>query len=93
MQCIRKTLNKMGGLQKKMKVTGALFLIGTLAISGVPLLSGFFSKDEILAAALDERQLCFIRLSDTCSIPNSVLHVTRYTFCLYWGSEDEGRCA
>lgn len=33
-----------------MKVTGALFLIGTLAISGVPLLSGFFSKDEILAA-------------------------------------------
>ncbi|MBJ3792850.1 NADH-quinone oxidoreductase subunit L, partial [Bacillus sp. OA1] len=41
---------KMGGLQKKMKVTGALFLIGTLAISGVPLLSGFFSKDEILAA-------------------------------------------
>lgn len=44
-------INKMGGLQKKMKVTGALFLIGTLAISGVPLLSGFFSKDEILAAA------------------------------------------
>lgn len=43
-------INKMGGLQKKMKVTGALFLIGTLAISGVPLLSGFFSKDEILAA-------------------------------------------
>ncbi|HDX9654571.1 TPA: NADH-quinone oxidoreductase subunit L [Bacillus wiedmannii] len=42
-------INKMGGLQKKMKVTGALFLIGTLAISGVPLLSGFFSKDEILA--------------------------------------------
>lgn len=44
-------INKMGGLQKKMKVTGALFLIATLAISGVPLLSGFFSKDEILAAA------------------------------------------
>ncbi|HHT7085435.1 TPA: NADH-quinone oxidoreductase subunit L [Bacillus cereus] len=43
-------INKMGGLQKKMKVTAALFLIGTLAISGVPLLSGFFSKDEILAA-------------------------------------------
>ncbi|AMR05320.1 MULTISPECIES: NADH-quinone oxidoreductase subunit L [Bacillus] len=43
-------INKMGGLQKKMKVTGMLFLTGTLAISGVPLLSGFFSKDEILAA-------------------------------------------
>ncbi|WP_459501981.1 NADH-quinone oxidoreductase subunit L [Bacillus sp. C1] len=46
----RQNINEMGGLQKKMRVTGALFLIGTLAISGVPLLSGFFSKDEILAA-------------------------------------------
>lgn len=34
-------INEMGGLQKKMKVTGTLFLIGTLAISGVPLFSGF----------------------------------------------------
>ena len=43
-------LEKMGGLWKKLRVTGPLFLIGTLAISGVPLLSGFFSKDEILIA-------------------------------------------
>jgi NADH-quinone oxidoreductase subunit L len=44
-------IEKMGGLWKKLKLTGPLFLIGTLAISGVPLLSGFFSKDEILASA------------------------------------------
>jgi len=44
-------IEKMGGLWKKLKLTGPLFLIGTLAISGVPLLSGFFSKDEILVAA------------------------------------------
>jgi NADH-quinone oxidoreductase subunit L len=44
-------IEKMGGLWKKLRFTGPLFLIGTLAISGVPLLSGFFSKDEILAAA------------------------------------------
>ncbi|PEA54461.1 NADH-quinone oxidoreductase subunit L [Bacillus pseudomycoides] len=43
-------IEEMGGLFKKMKVTGSLFLIGTFAISGVPLFSGFFSKDEILAA-------------------------------------------
>ena len=43
-------IEKMGGLWKKLRVTGPLFLIGTLAISGVPLLSGFFSKDEILIA-------------------------------------------
>ncbi len=44
-------IEKMGGLWRKMPLTAPLFLIGTLAISGVPLLSGFFSKDEILVAA------------------------------------------
>ncbi|MGD6874852.1 NADH-quinone oxidoreductase subunit L [Bacillus infantis] len=44
-------IEKMGGLWKKMKLTGPLFLIGTLSISGIPLFSGFFSKDEILASA------------------------------------------
>ena len=44
-------IEKMGGLWKKLRLTGPLFLVGTLSISGVPLLSGFFSKDEILAAA------------------------------------------
>ncbi|MGI2773459.1 MULTISPECIES: NADH-quinone oxidoreductase subunit L [Bacillus cereus group] len=43
-------IHEMGGLQKKMKVTGLLFLVGTFAISGVPFFSGFFSKDEILMA-------------------------------------------
>ncbi|MBM7690698.1 NADH-quinone oxidoreductase subunit L [Peribacillus deserti] len=44
-------IEEMGGLWKKLKITGPLFLIGTLAISGVPLFSGFFSKDEILVSA------------------------------------------
>jgi NADH-quinone oxidoreductase subunit L len=38
----------MGGLRKKIPVTYATMLIGTLAISGIPGLAGFFSKDEIL---------------------------------------------
>jgi len=41
----------MGGLKKYIPVTHATFLIGTLAISGFPLLSGMISKDEILVAA------------------------------------------
>jgi NADH-quinone oxidoreductase subunit L len=40
----------MGGLKKFLPVTYLTFLIGTLAISGIPPLSGFFSKDEILSA-------------------------------------------
>ena len=42
----------MGGLWKKMPITGWTFLIGVLAISGMPPFAGFFSKDEILANAL-----------------------------------------
>jgi NADH-quinone oxidoreductase subunit L len=42
-------LRKMGGLRHALPITFWTFLIGTLAIAGVPLLSGFFSKDEILA--------------------------------------------
>jgi NADH-quinone oxidoreductase subunit L len=42
---------KMGGLRKKMPVTFWTFIIGTIALMGLPPFSGFFSKDEILAAA------------------------------------------
>ena len=41
-------LRHMGGLKKELPITYWTFLVGTLAIAGVPLLSGFFSKDEIL---------------------------------------------
>jgi NADH-quinone oxidoreductase subunit L len=41
----------MGGLRKYLRVTHITFLAGCLAISGIPPFSGFFSKDEILAAA------------------------------------------
>jgi len=42
-------MRQMGGLKKKMPITYITFLIGTLAISGVPLTSGFLSKDGLLA--------------------------------------------
>jgi NADH-quinone oxidoreductase subunit L len=44
-------IRKMGGLSKYMSITNATFLIGCLAIAGIPGLSGFFSKDEILTSA------------------------------------------
>ncbi|MDP1854362.1 MAG: NADH-quinone oxidoreductase subunit L [Candidatus Omnitrophota bacterium] len=46
-------LLKMGGLFKKMKATSITFVIAALAIAGVPPFSGFWSKDEILAEALN----------------------------------------
>jgi NADH-quinone oxidoreductase subunit L len=42
----------MGGLSRKMRITWITFLIGTLAIAGLPFLSGFWSKEAILGQAL-----------------------------------------
>ncbi|MEI6232716.1 MAG: NADH-quinone oxidoreductase subunit L [Planctomycetota bacterium] len=50
-------MNRMGGLKNKMPVTYYSMLIGTLAISGVPFFSGFFSKDAILAGSLAKAML------------------------------------
>jgi NADH-quinone oxidoreductase subunit L len=44
-------MRRMGGLKKYLPVTFPVFLVGAMAISGVPFLSGFFSKDAILTSA------------------------------------------
>lgn len=46
-------IRQMGGLKKKLPITHITFLIGCIAIAGIPPFSGFFSKDEILAAAYE----------------------------------------
>lgn len=46
-------INEMGGLFSRMKITGSTFAIGALALSGIPPLAGFWSKDAILTVALD----------------------------------------
>ena len=53
---------RMGGLKQKMPVTWWTFLLGTLALCGVPPFSGFFSKDEILALA-SQRHVGFFVLA------------------------------
>ncbi|MBC8514766.1 NADH-quinone oxidoreductase subunit L [bacterium] len=49
-------MREMGGLRKFMPATFLLFLVGTLALSGIPPFSGFFSKDEILLATWNAGQ-------------------------------------
>ncbi|MBK9103732.1 MAG: NADH-quinone oxidoreductase subunit L [Saprospiraceae bacterium] len=55
-------IRKMGGLKKLIPVTYLTFFLASLAISGFPLLSGFFSKDEILAHAFEQNKLVWIIL-------------------------------
>ena len=50
-------LRRMGGLRKALPITFLTFLIGCLAISGIPPFSGFFSKDEILAHAFEHNKV------------------------------------
>ena len=45
-------MRKMGGLRYRLKITFWTFLIGALAISGIPPLAGFWSKDDILSSLL-----------------------------------------
>ena len=72
-------MNDMGGLRKYLPITHITFLIACLTISGIPPFSGFFSKDEILAAAFEHNKFLF-------SVEWAVAGITAfYMFRLYFG--------
>ncbi|MBP8725117.1 MAG: NADH-quinone oxidoreductase subunit L [Saprospiraceae bacterium] len=56
-------IRQMGGLRHKMRWTYGVMLVGTIAIAGLPPLSGFFSKDEILTAVHSHNMGFFIALA------------------------------
>jgi NADH-quinone oxidoreductase subunit L len=71
-------IRRMGALKKVLPITHLTFLIGTLAIAGLPPFAGFFSKDEILAKVWMHSPIMFVILAIT-----SVLTAV-YMFRLYW---------
>jgi NADH-quinone oxidoreductase subunit L len=56
-------MRNMGGLRSKMKTTFVVYLIGALALAGIPPLAGFFSKDEILADANQKFMAIYVLLA------------------------------
>ena len=56
-------MRRMGGLRSVMKITFITFLISSLAISGIPPFSGFFSKDEILMVAFQQNKALWVLAS------------------------------
>jgi NADH-quinone oxidoreductase subunit L len=75
----------MGGLRKYLPITHITFLIACLTIAGVPFLSGFFSKDEILVAALHHNKLLFAVEFIVAGL--TAFYMFRLYFCVFWGKD------
>lgn len=77
-------MRKMGGLKGKIKITYATMLIGTFAIAGIPPFSGFFSKDEILAAAYVHNPIYYAIGVITAMLTS--FYMFRMMFLTFWGT-------
>lgn len=75
-------MSDMGGLRKYMPVTHITFLIACLAIAGIPPLSGFFSKDEILVAAFEHNKIIFAVQWIVAGI--TAFYMFRLYFSVFW---------
>lgn len=76
-------IRSMGGLRKALPLTAATFLIGTIAISGLPPFSGFFSKDAILTASYFNSMTVFLVLTVTSIL--TAFYMFRLYFMVFWG--------
>ena len=75
-------MRNMGGLKAHLPITWRLMWIATLAIAGIPLFAGFFSKDEILGAAFARAQGSALTEVSLLGIPGSAWLYLVYVFCL-----------
>jgi len=77
---------EMGGLFKKMKITGTTFIIGALALAGIPPLAGFWSKDEILLSSL-ENGFLGLYIIGTIAAFMTAFYMFRLIFVAFFGQE------
>ena len=78
-------LRNMGGLRKQLPITYWTFLIGTLAIAGVPVLAGFFSKDEILCETFKAGHTVLWASASLTSLLTAT-YMFRLVFLAFFGS-------
>ncbi|MFD0957873.1 NADH-quinone oxidoreductase subunit L [Paenibacillus chungangensis] len=84
-------IGEMGGLGRRMKVTAWTFAIGGLALAGMPPLAGFWSKDVILAAALEKSPVLFIAAIAAAFL--TALYMTRLFVLVFMGKPRGGMAA
>jgi len=77
-------MRNMGGLRRVMPLTALVFSIGALSLGGIPILAGFWSKDEILAAVAEGRHPAFIVLALVTAFM-SALYMARAMFLPFFG--------
>lgn len=77
-------IHKMGGLISKMKVTGICFVLGTLALAGVPPFAGFWSKDEILTVAFESGHTVLFVVAALTSLLTAY-YMSRLIFLVLFG--------
>ena len=78
-------VRNLGGLRRVMPVTAILFSIGALSLGGIPILAGFWSKDEILLAVNEHLHPIFIVLTLLTALL-SALYMARAMFLVFFGS-------
>ena len=76
-------MRNMGGLRKRMPLTFWVYLAGALALMGIAPLSGFFSKDEILAAASQKNTAVFVLLIISAFL--TAFYMGRQIFMIFFG--------
>jgi NADH-quinone oxidoreductase subunit L len=76
----------MGNLRKKMPVTFWTFLIGALALSGIPPFSGFYSKDSILAQCLEQKNYLLLAVAVFVAALTA-FYTFRLFFVVFFGKE------
>ncbi len=82
-------MRKMGGLRKHLPLTYPTFLVGAIAIAGVPFLSGFFSKDAILTQAFAHGQY-FVWALGIMGAVLTAFYMFRLIFLTFHGEERIG---
>ena len=80
-------MSAMGGLRKYMPVTHITFLIACLAIAGIPPFSGFFSKDEILAACFHYSPIMGWVMTVIAAM--TAFYMFRLYYGIFWGKENK----
>jgi NADH-quinone oxidoreductase subunit L len=78
-------MNEMGGLRKYLPITHITFLIACLTIAGIPFLSAFYSKDEILTAAYHHNPLIFWVQLFVAGL--TAFYMFRLYFRVFWNKE------